>query len=308
MTPEQVLSYPARVLSQAQREFYFERGYVLAERIVSEVWLERLRAATGDLIERSRALGESDSMFDLEDGHNADNPRLRRVTNTNEAHPTFWAYISESLVADVAADLVGPNVKFMDSNFNFKCAGGSTEIRWHQDAQFTPHTNYSQVSIATMLERVGPDQAPMAVVPGSHAGELFNLYAEDGVWTGAISERDLERVDLKKAVRLMGPAGTIHAHNCRSVHGSARNDSDRSRPLLITTYMAADSFAYRPHAHPHEHLNAIVRGEPARWAHLDPRPNLIPPDWSKGRGYLSLFTWQQSERDGNEGRMSPRPQ
>ena len=308
MTPEQVLSYPARVLSQAQREFYFERGYVLAERIVSEVWLERLRAATGDLIERSRALGESDSMFDLEDGHNADNPRLRRVTNTNEAHPTFWAYISESLVADVAADLVGPNVKFMDSNFNFKCAGGGTEIRWHQDAQFTPHTNYSQVSIATMLERVGPDQAPMAVVPGSHAGELFNLYAEDGVWTGAISERDLERVDLKKAVRLMGPAGTIHAHNCRSVHGSARNDSDRSRPLLITTYMAADSFAYRPHAHPHEHLNAIVRGEPARWAHLDPRPNLIPPDWSKGRGYLSLFTWQQSERDGNEGRMSPRPQ
>ena len=124
MTPEQVLSYPARVLSQVQRESYFERGYVLAERIVPDRWLERLQAATAELTERSRALTDSNPMFDLEDGHSAETPRLRRVTNTNEAHPTFWAYISESLVTDIAADLVGPNVKFMDSNFNFKSAGG----------------------------------------------------------------------------------------------------------------------------------------------------------------------------------------
>ena len=167
---------------------------------------------------------------------------------------------------------MGPDVKFLDSNFNFKCADGGTECGGIRTRNSPPHTNYSQVSIATMLEDVGPDQAPMAVVPGSHAGELFDLYGEDGVWTGTISERDLERLDLEKAVRLTGPAGTIHAHNCRSVHGSARNDSNRGRPLLISTYMAADSFAYRPHAHAHEHLYALVRGEAARWAHLDPAP------------------------------------
>ena len=303
MTPEQVLSYPPRVLTQTQRESYFERGYVLLDSIVPDHWLEQLRQATAELAERSRTLTESNDVFDLEDGHSAETPRLRRVTNSNEAHPTFWAYISESLVADIAADLVGPNVKFVDSNFNLKCAGGGTEVRWHQDAQFGPHTNYSQVSIGTMLEDVGPDQAPMAVVPGSHEGELFDLYGEDGAWSGTISDRDLERVDLEKAVHLMGRAGTIQAHNCRAVHGSARNDSDRGRPLLVTTYMAADSFAYMPHGHPHEHLYAMVRGEPARWAHHDPRPNLIPPDWSKGRGFLSLFTWQQGERDAAEGRL-----
>src|SRR3990172_593377 len=160
-------------------------------------------------------------MFDLETGHTAETPRLRRVTNTNEAHPTFWNYISQSLIADVAADLVGPDVKFMDSNFNFKWARGGTEIKWHQDAQYTPHTNYSQVTIATMLEDVGPDQAPMAVIPDSHQGELFDLYGADGVWTGTISERDLERVALDSAVHLMGPAGTVHAHNCRMIHRSA---------------------------------------------------------------------------------------
>ena len=303
MTPEQVLSYPSRVLTQAQREFYFEQGYLLVEDVVPDEWLQRLQGAMAELIERSRDLAESNSAYDLEDGHSADNPRLRRVTNANEAHPTFWKYISESLLADIAADLVGPDVKFTDSNFNFKSAGGGTEIRWHQDAQYTPYTNYSQTTIGTMLNDVGPDQAPMAVIAGSHNGELFDLYGDNGVWSGMISDRDLDRVDLEKVVYLTGRAGTIQIHNCRTIHGSARNNSDLGRPLLLNTYVAADAFPYRPHAHPHRHLYAQVRGEPARWAHLDPRPNLIPPDWSKGRGYLSIFTWQQGERDASEGQL-----
>ncbi|HUT49018.1 MAG TPA: hypothetical protein VM325_06740 [Alphaproteobacteria bacterium] len=42
--------------------------------------------------------------------------------------------------------------------------------------------------------------------------------------------------------------------------------------------------------------NTIVRGEPARWIEFDPRPCLIPPDWSKG--YTSIFAPQQEERAG----------
>ena len=33
MTPEQVLAIKPRVLSQAQREFYFREGYLLVEEI-----------------------------------------------------------------------------------------------------------------------------------------------------------------------------------------------------------------------------------------------------------------------------------
>jgi len=37
----------------------------------------------------------------------------------------------------------------------------------------------------------------------------------------------------------------------------------------------------------------IVRGKPVRWADHDPRPCLIPPDWSGG--YSSIFALQQEE-------------
>ncbi len=43
MTPEEVLSHPPRVFSQAQRESYFENGYLSVERFVDGEWLERLR-------------------------------------------------------------------------------------------------------------------------------------------------------------------------------------------------------------------------------------------------------------------------
>ena len=36
MTPEEVLSHPPRILSQKQREAYFEDGYLLLERIIPD--------------------------------------------------------------------------------------------------------------------------------------------------------------------------------------------------------------------------------------------------------------------------------
>jgi len=37
MTPEDILSHPPRVLTQAQREHFFREGYVLAENVISEL-------------------------------------------------------------------------------------------------------------------------------------------------------------------------------------------------------------------------------------------------------------------------------
>ena len=54
-------------------------------------------------------------------------------------------------MADVAADIVGPDVKFHHSKLNFKWAEGGEEVKWHQDIQFWPHTNYSPATIGTLL-------------------------------------------------------------------------------------------------------------------------------------------------------------
>jgi ectoine hydroxylase len=293
MTPDEILSHPPLLLSQAMRERYFERGYLLVERVIPDALVERLLAATEEMVDRSRALSCSDAVFDLEPGHTAASPRLRRLTSPVEHHPLYWELASAAPLVELVTDLVGPDVTFHHSKLNFKWAAGGEEVKWHQDISYWPHTNYSPLTAGVYLHDCGPDQGPLGVVPGSHHGELFSQYDERGEWVGCLAAEDVARVPVDTAEYLTGPAGSVTVHNCRAVHGSRPNLSDLGRPLLLNVFSSADAFPYTANPLPSRYAGRVVRGRAARWAHHDPRPCLVPPDWSAG--YTSLFALQQEE-------------
>jgi hypothetical protein len=296
MTPEAILRHQPRVLSQKQREAYFTDGYLLLDRIVPMEIIERLRATTAEMVERSRSVTKSDAVWDLENGHSTARPRLRRLSCPCDHHPVYWDYVSHSLLADIAADLLGPDVKFHHSKLNFKASQGGTEVKWHQDIQFWPHTNYSLLTIGTYIYDCGLQNGAVGVIPGSHNGPLYDQYNDKGQWTGCLNESDVAKLDTSKAVYLEGPAGSLTIHNCRTVHGSKPNDSPVDRPLFLVTLASSDAYAYTPNPLKSRYEHFHIRGKPARWAHHDPRPCLVPPDWSGG--YTSIFALQQGEEQG----------
>jgi len=294
MTPESILKIPPRVLTQAQREHYFREGYILLEKIIGDEWIRKLRAATDELVERSRKVTKSDTIFDLEPTHRPDAPRLRRVSNPVEHHPAFWEYCTKSPLGDIVADLVGPDVKFHHSKLNYKWAQGGEEVKWHYDISFWPHTNYSPLTVGTYIYDCGPDNGPLGVLPRSHELEpMLSQFDHQGRWTGCLRDEDVANLDLSKAVYLTGPAGSLTLHNCRTLHASPKNLSDTGRPLLLFTLTSADAFPYTVNPIKPKHDQTIIRGQRAAWAHHDPRPCLIPPDWSGG--YTSIFSLQQEE-------------
>ena len=79
MKPEEILSYEPKVLSQEQREFYFENGYLQLESFVDQDWLDRLWSVTNRLIEESRKLSKSDQVFDIEPNHTAEKLSLIHI-------------------------------------------------------------------------------------------------------------------------------------------------------------------------------------------------------------------------------------
>ena len=294
MTPEQVLAIPPKVLTQAQRERYFSEGYLYVERAIDDDWISKLRAATEELVERSRKVTQSDAIFDLEPKHRPDAPRLRRVSNPVEQHPVFWDYCLKSVLPDIVADLVGPDVKFHHSKLNFKWAQGGEEVKWHYDISFWPHTNYSPLTVGTYLYDCGMEQGPLAVLPKSHLLDpMLSQYDGKGNWTGCLSAADVARLDTSKTVYLTGPAGSLTIHNCRTLHSSPKNESDLGRPLLLNTMTSADAFPYTVNPIKPKHDQFMLRGKRALFAHHDPQPCLVPPDWSKG--YTSIFALQQEE-------------
>jgi hypothetical protein len=134
----------------------------------------------------------------------------------------------------------------------------------------------------------------MGILPGSHRGELFDLYGADGRWSGSLRAEDLDRLELSGMDYLGGPAGTVTIHNCCAVHGSLPNNSTRPRPLLLQTYSAATSYpllGVGTNGRTGGLTGTLVGGSAPRWITVAGRRMPAAPDWSRG-GYTTIFDAQ----------------
>jgi hypothetical protein len=156
MTPESVLRRPPVMLNQRAREQYFEDGFLIVPGYVGAAWLGRLRAVVAVKIEESRTLTASDDQFDLAPDHTADKPNIRRLRKAVDQHPELWTFAQDSSVVDLIADLLGSDLHFHSSKLNFKWSAGGDAVRWHQDIQAWPHTNFSVLTFGVYLEDTAP--------------------------------------------------------------------------------------------------------------------------------------------------------
>ena len=282
MKPQDVLEHAPLVLTAEQRQSYFHDGYLVLPEYVPDAWLKRLRAAMSELIERSRGVARSDGIYVLEEGHSADDPRLHRISSPQDQHPVFWEFMNDPVMTDLAADVVGPDVKFHHAKLNVKSGKGTQGFGWHQDIPAWPHTDYSPVTIGIYIDGCTAEQGPLTVAAGSHEGPLFSMYDDAGNFVVRIRDSDLGWLKDEMIRSLTGGPGTTLLLNCRAVHGSVPNRSAAARPLLLPVYSSADSFPYTPSPIPSPHQGDIVRGKAARFASFDTRPLEMPPDWRFG--------------------------
>jgi len=83
-----------------------------------------------------------------------------------DRHPELWAFAQDQPVVDLIADVLGPDLRFHSSKLNFKWSDGGEAVRWHQDIQAWPHTNFSVLTFGVYLEDTGPEQGPLTALPG----------------------------------------------------------------------------------------------------------------------------------------------
>src|SRR4051812_6870006 len=191
MKPQEVMQHPVNVLTDEQRESFFLNGFLVLPDYVPETWRARLRDAMAELIERSRSVKQSDSIWVLEEGHSESDPRLHRISSPQDQHPLFWEFMTDPVMTDLAADVVGPDVKFHHAKLNVKSGQGSRGFKWHQDIQAWPHTDYSPVSIGVYLEGCAADQGPLSFMRGTHTGPLYSMYDDDGNFVVRVRDQDL---------------------------------------------------------------------------------------------------------------------
>lgn len=287
----------AAQLSQEQHQSYARDGYLALERYIDDRWLAELQAVSAEFIELSRELEHSNKVLDVEPNHTADQPRLRRLISPVDQHETFRRFTLEGPPAQLAMAILGGPVRYHHSKLNYKWSDGGEEVKWHQDIQFWPHTDFTPLTIGVYLEDVDDEMGPMGVLPGSHTGKLYDLYGKDGSWAGAIDDDESGELDLDRMVWLGGPAGSVTVHNCCMVHGSMPNQSPRARPLLLQTYSALDSYPVAgigANGVAGRSSGTVIGGAPSQLLEIDGRVMHGAPDWSR-KGPPTIFGSQQKD-------------
>lgn len=250
---------------------YRERGYVVVPDVLSGPELDVIRGELADLVTKASTVTENDEVYDLEDSHSPEAPRVRRIKQPHVVMPSVAALVRHPRMIEVLSRLIGPSIRFQTSKLNMKSAGDGAAVEWHQDWAFYPHTNDDLVAVGIMLDDVDDANGPLCVLPGSHRGAIHDHHA-NGFFCGAI-DPVATPIDFEAAVRLTGSAGSMSFHHVRAVHGSAPNRSDRSRNLLLFQFAAVDAF---PLVDPVLDLarfdDLIVSGE----ATIEPRVTAVP--------------------------------
>ena len=228
------------MLTNEQLKFYQDNGYLLVEDVITNEQLKKLQEITYEFINKSKMVTESNDVYDLDEGHCPEQPRLTRIKLPHKQHQYFDEILKKSGVTAVLRDILGANATLLTSKLNAKSPGGGAAVEWHQDWAFYPHTNDNLLAFGLMLEDVTIENGPLQVIPGSHKGPILSHHS-NGVFCGAIDPDD-PNFNREKITTLTGRAGSMTIHHARTLHGSAPNGSDR--PRLILFYEIARSDAW----------------------------------------------------------------
>ena len=285
------------MLTVEQVETFNTDGYLSVDSVLSREELDELRRVTDEFVEQSRNVTENDATFDLEPGHTAESPQLRRIIRPVSKHPVYEKFVHHEDILNIVESLLGPNLRYHNNKMNMKNSGHGSAVEWHQDWAFYPHTNDDLLEVGIALDDMTEENGALMVIPGSHKDKVWDHH-QDGLFVGAVTDPTFQPDD---AVSVTVKAGGITLHHVRMVHGSKPNESDKPRRMFFIGFYATDAWPLIPTGYSIEEMDkCIVRGEPT----LEPRMKNLPVRLSLPRVEGgSIYAQQEKLRN---ARLSPR--
>ncbi|MDR6680579.1 phytanoyl-CoA dioxygenase family protein [Pseudomonas oryzihabitans] len=255
------------MIEQAQIDSFHRDGYLVVENLLTIDEIAALQADFDGWVAESRSHAEAwgetldgRARFDVELDHRPDHPSLRRVSSPTEISAAYCEVALSSRMAQVAAQLIGGSgTRFHHSKINSKLPHTATQVKWHQDFLFTPHSNDDVVTALLMVSEVTPENGPLTVIPGSHKGPLWSHW-QDGRFTGSVDDSVVAE-HCGEPTACFGPAGSVCFMHTRLLHASSPNQTELPRTLFISVYAAEDALPFGENPLPSEHAGMLVAGQ-----------------------------------------------
>lgn len=221
-------------LSEQQRAFWADNGYLAVENVFSQQEIERLRQSAEVLVARADGLTQSTDRFKLETFSDSGGARLvQQIAEPHELGGEWMALARDPRILDVVEGLLGPNITLYYSMMMMKPARHGFTAPWHQDFAFFVHNRAALVACQVYLDDATLENGCIRVVPGSHKLGLVNHFRGD-VFADVVVG-DTAAFDAREVTVPM-PAGGIVLWHCLTLHSSHANLSERPRRTIVFEY------------------------------------------------------------------------
>src|SRR5258708_30381547 len=107
------------MLSDKQRAAYQRDGFIVVPEVFSAAEIDELRRVTDEFVRNAAAVTANDEIYDLEDTHSRDEPRVRRLKAPHLIDPAYFRASRDGKVVAILKDLWG-SVRFDTGKLNLK--------------------------------------------------------------------------------------------------------------------------------------------------------------------------------------------
>ena len=147
-------------------------------------------------------------------------------------------------VADIVADLLGPDIDVFQSQFIFKNAGAWGQP-WHQDSFYFPFDRQPQVGVWLAISEATLENGCLSVLPGSHLGDIHKHSPDrrPGANQGYLEVLDQNYVAATPTLMAPGDLLVFHSY---LLHRSEDNRSGARRSAMVYHYGRAGTEATHP--------------------------------------------------------------
>lgn len=241
-----------QLLTDEQIRRYHENGYLVVPDVLTEAEVD---AFVSYELEPKPA-GWRESLM-----HHKDDEVWRRVA-TNPR------------IVGIAAQLTNSEPRIVQTMYLEKAPTGDAEkggtgTALHQDLHYLPCEPETLMACWVAMSDTDAENGGLAVVPGSHKGDLFkthrtqniddhdsweveyDMVAPDGrEWKEKMYSFEIDGLDHDKVVRLTVPRGSAVFFTGKTIHGSYGNRSrDRVRRAFAVHFVADGTWVYRADVH-----------------------------------------------------------
>jgi len=223
-------------------EQYMRDGFLVVPGVLDATELESVKREAIDICRGRR--GEIGGMF-AGDGVESDEEVMAHTLCLHFPHKTsdlLRGFLAHPRVTSVLTEVIGPNVKCMQSMLFIKSAGKPGQA-WHQDEAFIPTRDRSLAGVWIALDDATVENGCLWVIPESHrSGVIWPMRANhDPNFDGSPESYDFP-FEERQAVPVELPAGSAVVFNGYLLHRSLRNSAPSGyRRALVNHYMSAES-------------------------------------------------------------------